>query len=56
MSAKDLYFGGGVLSESSSTEKLFSDNEDDKFDKFCVAVEALEDALELTLVSPPGET
>ena len=53
MSAKDLYFLGGVSSESSSKEELlFSDAKDDEFDKFCVAVEALGDALELlTLVS-----
>ena len=47
MSAKDLYFLGGVSFESSSKEELlFSDAEDDEFDTFCVAVEALGDALE----------
>ena len=44
MLAKDLYFLGGVTSESSSREELlFSDAEDDEFDTFCVAVEALVD-------------
>ena len=57
MSAKDLYFLGGISSESSSREELlFSDVEDDEFDKFCVVVEALGDALELNLVSSFGET
>ena len=52
MSAKDLYFFRGVSSESSSREEsLFSDVEDDEFDTFCVAMEGLGDALELTLVS-----
>ena len=44
MSAKDLYFFGGVSSENSSREELlFNDAEDDKFNKFCVVVEALGD-------------
>ena len=52
MSAKDLYFFGGVSSENSSREELlFSDPRDDEFDIFYVVVEALGDALELTLVS-----
>ena len=57
MSAKDLYFLGGVSSESSSREELLlSDAEDDEFDTLCVAVDPLGDALELTLVSSFGET
>ena len=57
MPAKDLCFFGSVSSENSSREKLlFTDAEDDEFDKFCIAVEALGDALELTLVFSFGET
>ncbi|XP_022966030.1 uncharacterized protein LOC111465736 [Cucurbita maxima] len=57
MSAKDLYFLGGVSSESFSREELlFSDAGDDEFDTLSVVVEALGDALELTLVSSFGET
>ena len=46
MPVKDLYFLGGVSSESSSREELlFSDAEDDEFDTLCVVVDALGDAL-----------
>lgn len=49
MTTKDLYFLGGVSTEySSRKELLFGDSEVDKFDKFYVAVEILEDVLELT--------
>ena len=57
MSAKDLYFLGGVSSENSSREELlFSDAEDDEFENFCVAMEAQGDTLELTFVSLCRET